>query len=54
MNEDRSEIRRKLVERKIDPQEAMDKMNKIIEDTKIDIKLDEFKDIFEENNQVMG
>ncbi|MBO1002935.1 peptidylprolyl isomerase [Pseudogracilibacillus auburnensis] len=46
--EKEEEIRRTIMERKIDPEEAMEKINKIIEDTKIDIKLDEFKDIFEE------
>lgn len=53
LEENESEIRRKLVERKIDPQEAMEKMNKILDETDIDIKLDEFKNIFEES-QVMG
>lgn len=48
LEEKEEEIRRTIMERKIDPEEAMEKINKIIEDTKIDIKLDEFKDIFEE------
>ncbi len=52
LEENKEEIRRKLVERKIDPQEAMERINKLIEESKVDIKLDEFKDIFDEEAQM--
>ena|SRR5690625_1325868 len=48
LEEEKDEIRRTIMERKIDPQEAMEKINKLIEDAKVNIKIDKFKNIFKE------
>lgn len=48
-NED--EIRRKLAEQKVDEQEAAEKIDKLIDDADIDIKVEELEDIFEEEEQ---
>lgn len=55
LEENKEDIRRTLLERKINPEEAMEKINTLIDDAKINIKLDEFKDIFDEENvQALG
>lgn len=50
--ENEEEIRRKLTEAKIDPMEAMEKINKLIEEADIDIKIKEFENILEADNQL--
>src|SRR5690625_1179730 len=39
------EIRQKLMESKVDQQEAMERINQLIEDAGVDIKIKEFKDL---------
>lgn len=46
-NED--EIRRTLAERKVNPEDAMEKINKLLEDADIQIKIEELEDIFEQD-----
>lgn len=48
LEENEDDIRRSIMESKVNPEEAMENINKLIEDTKINIKIDELKDIFEE------
>lgn len=52
--EEESDIRRTITERKINPEEAMNNINKLLEDSKINIKIDEFKNIFDEKQAVLG
>lgn len=55
LEDNKSEIRRNIVEGKIDQEEAMEKMNKLLDETEIDIKIEELKDIFDEpETQPMG
>lgn len=48
-NED--QIRRTIAERKVDQQEAVEKINKLLEDADIDIKIEGLEDIFDEPEQ---
>ena len=52
LEENKEDIRRQLVERQVDPEEAMEKINKLIEDAKIDIKIKELENIFDETEAV--
>lgn len=54
LEENEADIRRTLVERKINPEEAMEKMNSIIDEAEIDIKVKELEDIFEMESQPVG
>lgn len=49
--ENKEDIRRNLASKKIDPEQAVEKMNKLISDTKIDIKIDQYKDMLKEPAQ---
>lgn len=51
LEENEEEIRRTITERKINPEEAMEKVNQLIENANIDIKIDQFKDIFDQTQQ---
>src|SRR5690625_4762402 len=42
------DIRRELLSEKIDPMEAQEKMDKLLEDAKIKVKIDEYKDMFKQ------
>lgn len=44
--EHEEEIHRTLIEKKVDPAEAMERINKLIEEADIDILIDEYKDLF--------
>lgn len=46
-NED--DIRRMIAERKVDQEKAMEKINKLLEDADIQIKIEDLKDIFEQD-----
>lgn len=46
--ENEDEIRRKLAEQKVDPEEASKKIDKLIEDADVKINIEELEDIFEE------
>ncbi|MBO8156178.1 MAG: peptidylprolyl isomerase [Bacillaceae bacterium] len=48
--EEKENIRRQLARNQIDQQQAQDKINQIIEDANIDIKIEEFKDMFKEQS----
>ncbi|MGM8212064.1 peptidylprolyl isomerase [Virgibacillus sp. W0430] len=43
--ENKDEIRRNIASKKIEPEKAMQKMNDLLTDTKIDIKIDKYKDM---------
>lgn len=45
------QIRRTIAERKVDQQEAVEKINKLLEDADIDIKIEGLEDIFDEPEQ---
>src|SRR5699024_5011093 len=47
LEDEKEEIRQVLLERKIDPQEAATKIDDLIKDADVDIKIDEFKDILD-------
>lgn len=49
--ENKEDIRRNLASKKIVPEQAAEKMNKLITDTKIDIKIDQYKDMLNEPAQ---
>lgn len=52
LEENKEEIRRQLIERQVDPEEAMEKINQLIEDAKVDIKIKELENIFDETEAV--
>ncbi|HLR52370.1 MAG TPA: peptidylprolyl isomerase [Candidatus Avamphibacillus sp.] len=41
-------IRRELLNEKIDPVEAQEKINKLMKDSNIDVKIDEYKDLYKD------
>jgi len=47
LEDEKEEIRQVLLERKIDPQDAATKIDDLIKDADVDIKIDEFKDILD-------
>ncbi|MGM8366314.1 peptidylprolyl isomerase [Virgibacillus sp. W0181] len=51
--ENKKKIRRDLASKKIEPEKAMQKMNDLLSDTKIDIKIDQYKDMLK-NEQAQG
>ena len=51
-NED--DIRRTIAERKVDPEEAMEKINKLLDDADIKINIEGLEDIFEEEAPALG
>lgn len=58
-DEIKDELRRKIASEKVDPQAFQQKLDKLIQDANIDVKIDEYKDLFtvpettdqEENNE---
>lgn len=46
-DEEKESIRRELTNKKIDPTQAQAKIGKLLEDAKIDVKIDQFEDIFQ-------
>lgn len=52
-DEHKEEIRQTLIEKKVDPQEAMERINKLIEEAEVDILIDEFKNLFN-NDAAVG
>ena len=48
------EIRRTLAERKVNPEDAMEKINKLLEDADINIKIEGLEDIFKEEAPALG
>lgn len=48
LDEIKEDIRNKLINRKIDKEEAKAKIDHLVKDSKVDIKIDEFKDLFED------
>lgn len=53
--ENKDEIRRSLASKKIEPQKAMQKMNDLLADTEIDIKIDKYKDMLKtDQTQTQG
>ncbi|HLR70086.1 MAG TPA: peptidylprolyl isomerase [Pseudogracilibacillus sp.] len=53
LDENKEDIRSRLIESKIDQEEVMERLDQLIEDSDVDIKIDEFKNIFDED-QAMG
>lgn len=47
--ENEEEIRRTLTERKIDPETAMQKIDELVSETKIKVKIKEFEDLFDKD-----
>lgn len=45
--EEKENIRRELVSKKVDPAKAQGKIDKLIKDAKIDVKIDQFENLFE-------
>jgi len=54
--DNKSQIKRDLLNEKIDPVQAQEKINKLMKDAKIDIKIDEYKDLYQDldNNEGEG
>ena len=54
--DNKSQIKRELLNEKIDPVQAQEKINELMKDAKIDIKIDEYKDLYEDldNNEGEG
>lgn len=52
LEESEETIRQQLVDSKVDQQEAVERINKLIEDAKVDIKIDDLKNILDEMNPV--
>src|SRR5699024_2737697 len=46
--ENEDDIRRDLLSEKIDPMKAQEKMDKLLKDAKIKVKIDEYKDMFKQ------
>lgn len=46
--DNKDQIRRELLNDKIDPVQAQEKINKLMKDAKIDVKIDEYKDLYKE------
>lgn len=46
LEENKGSIRQSIIERKVDPEEATEKMNKLIEKSKVKVNIDQFKDLF--------
>lgn len=42
----KDELRRKILNKKVDPTKAQEKIAKLIKDAKVDVKIDEYKDLF--------
>lgn len=51
--DNKDEIRQTIAERKVDQEEAMEKINKLIEDADIKINIEDLEDIFEQNGMDM-
>ncbi|MBB6454666.1 foldase protein PrsA [Salirhabdus euzebyi] len=47
----REEIKTSLAQEQIDPQKAQEKIQQLLDDAKIDIKIDQFKDLFKTTEQ---
>lgn len=45
--EEKESIRRELVSKKVDPTKAQAKIDKLIKDAKVDVKIDQFENLFE-------
>lgn len=56
LEENKGTIRQLIIERKVKPEEATEKMNKLIEKAKVQVNIDQFKDLFtvEENKDDSG
>lgn len=52
LEDNKEDIRRQLIERQVDPNEAMEKINKLIEDANVDIKIKELENIFNQEESV--
>lgn len=50
--EEEENIRRAIISSKIDEQEIMEKMKRLLDEAEIDVKIDEFKDLFKEPEAV--
>lgn len=46
--DNKDDVRRELLSEKIDPMEAQEKMDKLLKDAKVKVKIDEYKDMFKQ------
>src|SRR5690625_3577160 len=49
--DNKEQIRRELLNEKIDPMEAQEKVNKLMKDAEVDVKIDEYKDLYKDLDQ---
>lgn len=53
LEDNEEDIRRSLISEKVDPMEAQEKISKLLEDAKVDVKIEEFEDMFDQDNAEM-
>ncbi|GIP64229.1 foldase protein PrsA [Virgibacillus pantothenticus] len=47
----KEDLRRELLTKKMDPAKMQEKINKLIQDANVDVKIDKYKDIFKQNEE---